>query len=124
MGMQRTVRFDADAVPTWEAVRGQLGRLGISAAVKMIDGLPAFPDEVPEPGWKELRVGTANGMVTLRADPGSLTCVVWGNAGDALHTDWNALCWACAAAGAGRVESAGVDCSADEFAHLTNLRPA
>ena len=28
----------------------------------MIDGLPAFPDEVPEPGWKELRIGFASGM--------------------------------------------------------------
>lgn len=124
MGMQRTVRFDSGGVPSWDAVRSQLGRLGLAVAVKMIDGLPAFPDEVPEAGWKELRVGTPNGMVTLRADSGSMTCVVWGNAGDALHADWDALCWACAAAGAGRVESADGSHDADEFERLTGLRPA
>jgi hypothetical protein len=124
MGMQRTVRFDPGLVPAWDAVRGQLARLGVSAAVKMIDNLPAFPDESPDPGWQELRVGTPNGMVTLRAAPGALTSVVWGNAGDALRSDWDALCWACAAAGAGRVETADGPQSADSFAHLTGLRPA
>ena len=124
MGMQRTVRFDPGAVPTWDAVRGQLGRLSVSAVVKMIDGLPAFPDEVPEVGWKELRVGTPGGMITLRAGADSLTCVVWGNAGDALQSDWDAVCWASAAAGAGRVESPGGLLPADEFAAVTGLRPA
>jgi len=124
MGMQRTVRFDPDTVPAWDAVRGQLDRLGVTAAVKMIDNLPAFSDETPEPGWKELRVGTPNGMVTLRAEPGSLACVVWGNADDALRADWDALCWACAAAGAGRVETAEGLHAADTFAQLTGLRPA
>ena len=28
--------------------------------------MPAFPDELPDPGWKELRVGTPGGMVTMR----------------------------------------------------------
>ena len=38
MGMQRTVRFDYATVPTWDVVRGQLGRLGILPTIKMIDG--------------------------------------------------------------------------------------
>lgn len=124
MGMQRTVRFGSADVPAWDTVRSQLGRVCVAAAVKMIDGLPAFPDELPEPGWKELRLGTANGMLTLRVGPGSLTCVVWGNADDALRSDWDALCWACAAAGAGRIESADGIQTADQFAHVTGLRPA
>jgi hypothetical protein len=124
MGMQRSVRFDSGGVPAWDAIREQLARVGVSAAVKMIDGLPAFPDEVPEPGWRELRVGTPNGMVTLRAGPDSLTCVAWGNADDALRSDWDALCWACAAAGAGRVETPEGHAPAGEFARLAGLRPA
>jgi hypothetical protein len=124
MGTQRTVRFVAGGAPTWDAVRGRLGRLGVPVTVKMIDGLPAFPDEVPEPGWHDLRVGTPNGMISLRSGPDSLTCVIWGNAADALRVDWDAVCWACAAAGAGRVESADGVLTADEFASHAGLRTA
>jgi hypothetical protein len=122
--MQRTVRFDSGGIPAWDAIRTQLGRVGVAAAVKMIDGIPAFPDEVPDPGWKELRIGTSGGMVTLRAGPGVLTCVVWGNSDDALRTAWNAVSWACAAAANGLVEADDGPISADEFARRAGLVPA
>lgn len=124
MGMQRTVRFDSGGVPAWDAIRTQLGRVGVTAGVKMIDGLPAFPDEVPEPGWSELRVGTSGGMVTLRTGPNSLTCVVWGNSDDALRTAWNSITWACAAAGSGQVEAEDGWTTADEFARRAGLVPS
>ncbi len=57
-------------------------------ALKMIDNLPAFPDEQPEEGWKELRVSSANGMMTLRRTRNSLDCIVWGNADGNLQADW------------------------------------
>ena len=50
-----------------------------------------FPDETPEPGWRELRVGTAAGMITVRRGSGSLTCVIWGNADPGLLQLWNEL---------------------------------
>lgn len=123
MGLDRTVRFPSGSVPSWDAVSDRLKRLGSPVALRMIDGLPAFPDESPEPGWRELRVGTAAGMVTLRAATGTLTCVVWGNATDALRRDWDAVCWACAAAGDGLVETPAGAVSADDFARAAGLRP-
>lgn len=98
MGQERVVRF-AGEPPEWEAIRAKLSEQGIAATVRMIDGLPAFPDEIPEPGWKELRLGFASGMVTLRRGPNDLTCVVWGNADPVLLASWSALADACVAAG-------------------------
>lgn len=59
MGMDRTVRFPCGTIPSWDLIRTQLARLGLDSPLRMIDGLPAFPDEAPEPGWRELRVGVA-----------------------------------------------------------------
>src|SRR5436305_399952 len=105
MGLDRTIRFPSAETPSWEAIRTHLARVGESAPLRMIDGLPAFPDETPEPTWKELRVGTAGGMVTVRRGPGVLTCVVWGNADAALDAAWAKVVWACAAAGGARTET-------------------
>jgi len=70
MGLDRTIRFTSPDPPSWEAIRAQLARVGDAAPpVRMIDGQPAFPDETPEPGWREVRVGTAAGMVTIRRPP-------------------------------------------------------
>src|SRR5436309_15395805 len=104
MGMDRTIRFAAEP-PAWDAIREQLRRVGEDGALRMIDGMPAFPDETPEPGWRELRVGTAAGMVTVRRRPDSLSCVVWGSADSALTAAWHKVIWACAAASAGTVET-------------------
>ena len=98
MGAERTISFTG-SVPSWQAIGSQLRRLGIEPVLRMIDGLPAFPDEQPEDSWKELRAGFAPGMVTIRRGVASLACVVWGNADDSLRAAWNALSWACAAAG-------------------------
>ena len=123
MGLDRTIRFPS-APPAWNAVRADLARLGVAASLRMIDGQPAFPDEVPEPAWTELRLGTDAGMVTLRRGADSLISVIWGNADDALRAAWDAVCWACAAAGGGRVETATGALSADEFARSCGLSPA
>ena len=122
MGMDRTVRFPAGAVPAWDAIRARLFRLGESATLRMIDGLPAFPDEVPEPTWRELRVGFAAGMVTLRKVSDGLSCVVWGNADAALRAAWDKLTWACAAGGV--VEATSGVMTEDEFAAAVGLQPA
>lgn len=118
MGLDRLVRL-ADA-PGWDDIRGQLARVGLAPSIKMIDGLPAFPDEAPEPGWSELRLGFPAGMVTLRRAADGLSCVVWGNADAALLASRDALCWSVAAAGGGTVEGL----PADEFARSVGLSPS
>ena len=123
MGLDRTIRFPSAETPSWEAIRTHLARVGESAPLRMIDGLPAFPDETPEPTWKELRVGTAGGMVTVRRGPGVLTCVVWGNADAALDSAWAKVVWACAAAGGGRIETPAGPAGPDEFARSAGITP-
>jgi hypothetical protein len=123
MGLDRAIRFPTSDTPSWDAIRAQLGRVGDAATVRMIDGMPAFPDETPDPNWKELRVGTGAGMVTIRRGPGLLTCVVWGNADAALHAAWSKVIWACAAAGNGTIDTPTGPVSPDEFAHFAGISP-
>src|SRR5438105_7269407 len=105
MGMEQAVTFAAGAGPAWEPVRDLLTGRGYPVQTRMIDGELAFPDETPPEAWRELRVGTPGGMVTVRREPGRVMCVTWGNAGGEMLRAWNALTWAFAEAGGGRVES-------------------
>ncbi|MGL6097290.1 MAG: hypothetical protein ACRC7O_16015, partial [Fimbriiglobus sp.] len=115
MGIQRTIRFPGE-VPEWPAVAARLVEVGETPVLRMIDNQPAFPDEVPEPGWADLRVGLAGGMVTVRrAGPGVLACVTWGASDPALGRSWDQLCWAAAAAGDGVIEADGIVQTAAEF---------
>jgi hypothetical protein len=59
-------------------VAAKLAAAGERPTVRMIDGQPAFPDEQPEDGWRELRVGFAAGMVTIARDGGRWRFTVWG----------------------------------------------
>ena len=102
MGMERVVSFTGSA-PSWPAIRDQLAAAGIDSQMRMIDNMPAFPDEEPEEGWKELRLGVAAGMVTLRREAGRIRVVVWGNADSALQREQEAVARACADAGSGVV---------------------
>ena len=97
MGQQFNIRVSRQ--PEWAKVSEYLETLGEKAIVRMIDGLPAFPDELPEPGWNELRISLSGGMVTLKQEGESISCVVWGNADPALVRSWNACHWAIAMAG-------------------------
>ena len=123
MGLDCNVRFPAGSVPAWGAIQGQLARVGEPAPLRMIDGMPAFPDESPEEGWRELRVGFPAGMVTLRRIGDTLTCIIWSNADAALLTARDRVAWACAAAGQGMVATPTGELAAPEFAHLTGISP-
>jgi hypothetical protein len=123
MGVDRTVRFPIDETPTWDAIRHQLSRLGVIPSLRLIDGLPAFPNETPASDWKELRIATEAGMVTIRRGPCSLNCVIWGNADAALEAAWSAVTWACASAGNGLIDSSNGAIPPDEFARLAGLTP-
>jgi hypothetical protein len=124
MGLDCTIRFPAGSAPAWDAIKSQLARLGEAAPLRMIDGLPAFPDESPEGGWREVRVGFASGMVTLRRGSDSLTCVVWSSADPALLAARDRVAWACAAAGQGTVETESGAVTADEFGKQRGIEPA
>jgi hypothetical protein len=104
MGMEQTVICSGNP-PPWPAVRDLLGKHGFPVKLMMIDGQLAFPDELPAESWQELRVGTPQGMVTVRHQQGRLVFVTWGNADASLRQAWNALVWAWAEAGGGQVET-------------------
>jgi hypothetical protein len=103
--MDQTVRFLDKSVPTYAEVQALLARHGLALQMRMINGELAFPDEQPPEEWKELRLGTPAGMITLRRQGDQVQLVIWGNADEALKESWNALTWAYAEAGGGQVIS-------------------
>lgn len=105
MGMEQTVSFTGKSIPSFLAVRDFLGRRAFPLQMGMIDGQLAFPDELPEENWRELRLRTPQGMVTVRRDGDRLVFVIWGNADAALRQAWNGLVWAFAEVGGGRIET-------------------
>jgi hypothetical protein len=121
MGMDQSVSFPSGQVPPFAAVRDLLTRCGFPVQMRMIDGNLAFPDEMPEETWRELRLGTPPGMVTVRREPGRVVCVTWGNADPALVQAWNAVTWAFAAAGEGQVLGPAKPLSAAEYEQTADL---
>lgn len=105
MGMDRMVTLADQAIPTWQAVMEHLCSRGFPIEMRMIDGELTFPDEIPPQTWSEVRVGTPEGMVTVRRSPGQLTFVTWGNAERPLREAWNALAWAFAELSGGQIQT-------------------
>jgi hypothetical protein len=100
--MECIVTFRAEE-PTWSAIRTRIESAGGTVQMRMIDGMPAFPDEEPAVDWRELRVSLGTGMLTLRREPGRMRVIVWGNADEALKRDQQTLAQACADVGGGFV---------------------
>lgn len=109
MGVERVVRFASGAVPDWPSVAARLTALGDPPVVRMIDGLPAFPDEQPPAEWQEIRLGLSGGMVTVRRTADGVRCVIWGTDDQTLSRSLESCCQAWAESGdvarAGRSES-------------------
>lgn len=101
MGIERRVEFAAALTLDWPRLVADLAARGLSPTLRMIDDLPAFPDEVPPPEWRELRLGFAAGMVTVRRAGNDLACIVWGTADAALTAAQNAVAEALAGQGGG-----------------------
>ncbi len=104
MGMEQGISFAGKAIPPFPAVRDFLGGRGFPLQMGMIDGQLAFPDELPGEDWRELRLRTPQGMVTVRREAERLVFVTWGNADTGLRQAWNALVWAFAKVGGGYIE--------------------
>jgi hypothetical protein len=115
MGMEQKVMFGPEGCPAWSAVDEVLKRHGYLVQLRMIDGQLAFPDETPSDHWSELRLGTPGGMITVRRQGTAVLLVTWGNADEAMRRAWNALTWAFAETGQGRIDLAGGSLSAAEY---------
>lgn len=124
MGMEQTVTFPAGPVPAWPTVGDLLARSGFAVQMRMIDSELAFPDELPPAAWRELRLGTLGGMVTVRKSANAVALVTWGNADAALLQAWNALTWAFAEAGRGQVQTDAGPRDADAYRAAADLPPA
>jgi hypothetical protein len=90
MGLERIVSLANGLQPDWPLISSRLRDLGESPIIRMIDGMPAFPDEVPA-DWKEIRVGLAGGMVTLRKSANQIACVCWGTEDPLLKASFERL---------------------------------
>jgi hypothetical protein len=124
MGLDQAVTFAPGKVPAYCGVSEMLAQRGFPAQMRMIDGNLAFPNEMPEETWHELRLATPQGMVTIRREGERIVCVTWGNADAALLQAWNAVTWAFAAVGDGRIAGAEGSKSAAEFHQTADLPPA
>ncbi len=104
MGMEQAVSFSTTP-PAWATVGEVLVSRGYKFQVAMIDGQLAFPDEQPSEAWSELRLRTAQGMITVRREANRLVFVTWGNAVAGLLEQRDALVLAFAESGNGVVEA-------------------
>lgn len=82
MGVERVVSVASFSFPRLIAA---LQARGVSAELAMLDGRLVLPETAIPAGWRELRVRTAAGMVTLAQRPGAVAVVVFGNADAALQ---------------------------------------
>src|SRR5262245_34587577 len=123
MGIERKVRCVPGGVPSWLVLAQFLAERGLPVQLRMIDGELAFPDEEPKPDWRELRVGTPGGMITMRRDQDEVTLVTWGNADEAMRQAWNALAWALAKLSDGVIETHSGTRFPDQFASSAELPP-
>lgn len=123
MGLSQRVLCPPATQPSWPQLQELLGRCGFPVQLRMIDGQLAFPDEQPPDDWRELRIGTPQGMVTLQRDAEGLTLVTWGNADATLRQAWQALTWATAYLAHGVIEVDGARRTAAEHQAAEELPP-
>jgi hypothetical protein len=105
MGLQQSVSFAQGIVPRWTDVSELLERCKFPVQVRMIDGELALPDDAVADNWRDLRVSTPLGMVTVRREGEGIIVATWSNAAADLKQAWNALAWAFAEVGDGRIDT-------------------
>jgi hypothetical protein len=121
VGVEQTISFAPGTCPQWSLVSELLAEHKFPVGVLMIDGELSFPDETPSSEWRELRVKTPQGMVTIRREEDRLVFVTWGNADQPLRQAWNALTWAFAAASRQPIETANGPINAEDFRKKADL---
>jgi hypothetical protein len=120
MGLEQTVTFP-DAVPAWRDVQELLAKRGFPIQMRIIDGQLAFPDELPMEPWRELRISSDAGMVTIRREQNRVKLITWGNIDTALVRTRNALAWAFAESGNGWIQTDQGDLAAVDFLRSADL---
>lgn len=121
MGLDRLVTLPAGTVLAWPPLAQFLGERQLPVRLMMIDGQLSFPDEVPPDSWRELRLGTPAGMLTLRREENGVRTVVWGNAEGPLLQAWTLVTWALATLHGGTIMVGEKQLSADEFARQQDM---
>jgi hypothetical protein len=121
MGMDRKVAFAPGTVPDWARLAGFFAARQFPIKTMMIDGELSFPDDQPPCTWRELRLGTPLGMVTLRREDDAVRVVTLGNAQGPLLHAWNALTWGLAAVFGGAIHDGDEMVSAEEFTQRAEL---
>lgn len=102
MGMQVTI-------PGCEPGNVRVVAKDLGMALRLVENMPAFPDEEIPEEFSEIRLGSEGGMISVRSQPGALVLVVWGNADDPLCQALVKLAGCLATRGAGKVIAAGKD---------------
>jgi hypothetical protein len=121
MGLERKVTVPLDTVPSWSLVAKFFAAKNFPLKVMMIDGALSFPDEQPPDSWRDLRLGTPLGMVTLRKENDAFRVITWGNASGPLLQAWNALTLGLAKIFRGVIHDGEGTVSALEFANKAEL---
>src|SRR4051794_9569189 len=70
----------------------RLGEDGLPTAVAMIDGALQYPRAPVPDDWREARLKTAAGMITLTRKAGAIAVVAFANADEALLTAHAKVC--------------------------------
>jgi hypothetical protein len=115
MGMEHRIEFGPAGCPAWSGVADLLADSGFHVDVRMIDGALALPEESPPASWRELRIGTPGGMITVRRTGNAVSVITWENADQAMRGAWLALTWAYAQAGQGLVIYSEGELTAADF---------
>jgi len=115
MGIEHVVRFPRGTVPPLSQVIALLAEHNSPVQLRMVDGQLTLPGEVPPDRWREVRLGTSGGMVTLTRRGEELAVVIWGNADSPMQSAWNAVAWGVAQAGQGKIVRRGGLLEPSEF---------
>lgn len=79
MGMTTSINLPTPT-PTWSIIRERLIAHGHTPQMRLIDGMPAFPDEDPPEAWREIRISFGGEMISIRNQGNTWDLVTWGNA--------------------------------------------
>jgi hypothetical protein len=67
------------------ALLDRLAAAGLPSSLAMVDNVLQGPGATPPAAWRDVRLRTPAGVVTLRRVPSGVAVVVFGNADDALR---------------------------------------
>jgi precorrin isomerase len=81
MGLEHVVPGDP---PPLIEVLARLAADGVAAMIAMVDGQLVMPTAAPPATWREVRLRTPAGTITLARRPTGTAIVVFGNADPAL----------------------------------------